>query len=67
MVMSQDQNAGQRNNIKLDNISYERVEGFKYSGKTITNQNSIQEDIKSRLKSGNACFHLVKNFCLPAC
>jgi hypothetical protein len=25
------------------------------------NQNSIQEEIKSRLKSGNACYHLVQN------
>jgi len=30
-------------------------------GKTLTNQNSIQEEIKSRLKSGNACFHSVQN------
>jgi len=25
------------------------------------NQNSIQEEIKSGLKSGNACYHLVQN------
>ena len=29
------------------------MEEFKYLGKTITNQNSIQKEIKSRLKSGN--------------
>ena len=29
--------------------------------KTLTNQNSIQEEIKGRLKSGNACYHLVQN------
>jgi len=43
------------------------VEQFKCSGTTVTNQNSIQEEIKSRLKSGNACYHLVQNllsFCL---
>jgi len=28
---------------------------------TLTNQNSIQEEIKSRLKSGNACYHSVQN------
>jgi len=27
----------------------------------LTNQNSIQEEIKSRLNSGNACHHLVQN------
>ena len=25
------------------------------------NENSVQEEIKSRLKSGNACYHLVQN------
>jgi hypothetical protein len=39
----------------------ERVEEFKYLGRTLTYQNSIQEEIKSRLKFGNACCHLVQN------
>jgi len=30
MVMSQDQNAGQSRNIKIDNRSFETVEDFKY-------------------------------------
>ena len=54
MVISQDQNAGQSHSIKIDNNSFERVEEFKYLGTTLTNQNSIQEEIKSRLKSENA-------------
>jgi len=37
------------------------VEDFKYLGTTLTSQNSIQEEIKSRLKSGNAGYHLVQN------
>jgi len=37
------------------------VEDFKYLGTNVTNQNSIQEEIKSKLKSGNACYHLVQN------
>jgi len=44
-----------------DYSSFERVEEFKYLGRTLTNQNSIQEEIKSRLKSGNACYHSVQN------
>jgi len=55
MVMSRDQNAGRSHNIKIDNSSLEKVEKFKYLGITSTNQNSIQEEIKSRLKSWNAC------------
>ena len=37
------------------------MEQFKYLGTTITNQNSIEEEIKSRLKTGNACYHSVQN------
>ena len=47
--------------IKIDNSSFEREEEFVYSGTTLTNQNSIQEEIKSRLKSGNVCYHLAQN------
>jgi len=60
MVMSQDQNAGQSHNMKSDNSSFERVEEFKYLGTNLTNQNSIQEKTKSRLKSGNVCYHSVQ-------
>jgi hypothetical protein len=37
------------------------VEEFTYLGTTLRNQNVIQEQIKSRLKSVNACHHLVQN------
>jgi hypothetical protein len=38
------------------------MEEFKYLGKTLTNQNSIREEIKKKkLKSGNACCHSVQN------
>ena len=63
--MSRDQNAGQSHSMKTDNNSIERVEEFKYLGTTLTHQNSIQEEIKSRLKSGNACYHSVRNL-LPS-
>jgi hypothetical protein len=60
IVMSRDRNAGRGHNVKIDNSSIERVEEFKYLGTTITDQNSIQEEIKSRLKLGNACYHSVQ-------
>jgi hypothetical protein len=46
--------------LKIDNSSFERVDEFKCLETTLTNQNSIQEEIKSRLKSGNACYHSVQ-------
>jgi len=46
--------------MKNDNNSFERVEEFKYLGTTITNHNSIQEEIKSRLKSANICYRSVQ-------
>jgi len=33
---------------------------FKYLGTTLTHQNSIPEEIKSRLRLGNACYHSVQ-------
>jgi hypothetical protein len=61
MVMSRDQNAGRSHNIELNNSQHERAEEFKYLGTTLTDQNSIQEEIKNRLNSGNACYYSVKN------
>jgi len=60
-ILSRDQNAGQNQNINNDSKSFETVEQFEYLGTTIINQNSVQEEIKSRLKSGNACYHSVQN------
>jgi len=61
MVMSRDQNAGRIHNVWIDNNTFERVQEFKYLRTTLTNQNSIAGKIKSRLRSGNASYHLVQN------
>jgi len=37
------------------------VEELKYLGTNLTSQNSIQEEIKSKLKSDKACYHSVQN------
>ena len=49
------------NNNNNNNSTFERVEEFKYLGTTLTHRNSIAEEIKSRLKSGNTCYHSVHN------
>ena len=51
MVMSLDQNAGRIQSAIIHNSTFERVEEFKYLGTNLTNQNSIPEEIKSRLRS----------------
>jgi hypothetical protein len=61
ILVSRDQNAGQNRDIKIGNRSFENVSQFKYLGTTVTNQNLIQEEIKRRLNSGNACYHSVQN------
>ena len=43
--------------IKIGSNSYEKLETFNYLGSLLTNQNSIQEEIKFRLKAGNSCYN----------
>jgi ribosomal protein S2 len=48
MLMSH-KKAGQKHSIKIVNKSFEGVAKFKYLGTTLTDQNCMQEEIKSRL------------------
>jgi hypothetical protein len=64
MLMSLSQKIGQKHSIKIANRSFEDVAKFKYLG-TITDQNCMHEEIKSRLNSGNACYHSVQSL-LPS-
>jgi hypothetical protein len=63
--MCRHQNLGQNQNVRTANESFENVAKFKYLGTTPTNQNDIHDEIKSRLNSGNACYHSVQNL-LPS-
>jgi hypothetical protein len=60
-LLSRHQNVGRNWDIKRADRSFENVSQFKYLQITVTNQNLIQEEIKRRLNSGNACYHSVKN------
>jgi hypothetical protein len=50
-----DGNHGQNRDIKIANRSFENVAQFRYLGTKVTNQNLIQEEMKTGLNSGNAC------------
>jgi hypothetical protein len=57
LLLSRHQYAGQNHDLKIGNRCSENMSQFGYLGTTITNQNLIQEEIKRRLNSGNACYH----------
>jgi hypothetical protein len=61
MIMSRHSNSGQNQNIRIANESFENVAKFKHLGTTLTNQNDIHDQIKSRLNSENARYYSVQN------
>jgi hypothetical protein len=61
MVMSGSQMIGQQHSIKIANRSFEDVVNFRYLGTMLTDQICMHKKIKSRLNSGNVCYHLVQN------
>jgi hypothetical protein len=60
MIMSRRPNSGQNQNIRIANESFENVK-FKCLRTTLTNQNDIHDEIRSKLNSGNSCYYSIQN------
>jgi hypothetical protein len=60
MLLSRQQNGGENRDIEIANRSFENLSQFRYLGTTVRNQNFIQKEIKRRLNSSNACYHVEK-------
>jgi hypothetical protein len=59
MLMSHYQKTEKKHSIQIGNRSFEDVAKFMYLGTTQTDHSFMHKEIKSRLKSGNACYHSV--------
>jgi hypothetical protein len=57
--MSCYKNAEQNHNLMIADKALKTVTKLKYMEMTVTIQNCIHENIRSRLNSGNACYHSV--------
>ena len=65
MITSRQQNTVQNQNIVIENLSFEKVEKFKYLGETVTNTNDIREEIKPRINKRSACYYSLEKILSP--
>jgi hypothetical protein len=61
MLMSRSQKIGQKHCTKIANRLFEYVAKFKYHRTTLTDQNYMHEEIKSRINLGIACYYSVQS------
>jgi hypothetical protein len=61
MLLSCHQNAGEDQDIKIANRSFENMSQLKYLGATVTYEHLIQEEIKRRLSKGNDSYQSVQS------
>jgi len=57
---------GTNHKIKIGNKCFEWVEWFRYLGTTLTNRNTINEELRSISKTGNACYRSMQDLG-PSC
>jgi hypothetical protein len=67
MLMTHSQKEGRKRSINIPNRSFEDVGKFRYLGTTLTDQNYVHEEIKSRLNSETLATIRFRVFCPPAC
>jgi division protein CdvB (Snf7/Vps24/ESCRT-III family) len=67
MAKSRDQNAGESRNMKTENKSFERLKQFQNVGKTLRNQNSIQEKLRADCSQGMLAVIRYSSLCLLVC
>jgi len=58
MVMSRQ--VTQKNNIKINGYSFERVEEFKYLGVNINEKNNMHNEIKLKMSTANRSYYAMK-------
>jgi hypothetical protein len=61
IVVFRHQNAGRNHNLLIANDWLENMTKFKYLRTTVTIENCIDEGIRNRLNSVNACYNSVRN------
>jgi hypothetical protein len=66
MLLSRHQNTRKNRDMKIANRYFRNVTQFKYFGTTVINKSLIQEEMKRRLNSDNACYHSAQNL-LSSC
>jgi hypothetical protein len=67
IIMSRDQNAGQNYNEKSDNQSFDRVEVFKYLGKTPRIEILFGQKLRTDCSHGVLAIVRRRIFCVPGC
>jgi len=48
-----------QHNLQVDNLTFEKVENFKYLGVNVNSKNDMHREISERIASGNRCYHSI--------